>query len=67
MKALRGNLREEELVELVQIGKINMKDYVEHHSDEMTMDYHNFCKDNSLDSKNENSAIKFLEHIESLL
>lgn len=60
-------LEEEELVELFQEGKISMVDYVKHHSPEMTDDYNTYCNEEGLDDTTDDSAIRFLKRIESLL
>ena len=60
-------LSEEQLVELFQQQKINWVQYVEHHSEEMKNDYREYCLDNDLDCKSEQSARQYLEHIENFL
>jgi len=60
-------LSEEQLVELFQQHQINWVQYVEHHSEEMKNDYKEYCLDNDLDRKSEQSARLYLEHIEIFL
>lgn len=66
-KELKGYYTEEELVELHQNGKITWVEYVEHHDPEMTRDYHSYCKVEKLDPTKDDSAKKYLEHIETML
>lgn len=66
-ETLNGFYNEEELIELCQKGKITMVEYVEHRSTEMTNEYQDFCYLEGLSPKEETSAVKFLEHIESML
>lgn len=62
-----GYHSEEELVQLLQEGKISRVQYVEHHDADMKEDYHIFCNENHLDKSKEESAISYLEYIESRL
>lgn len=64
---ITGFHSEEELAQLRQDGKISWVQYVEHHDADMTEDYHIFCTDNNLDKSKEESAISYLEYIESRL
>jgi len=60
-------LSEEQLVELFQQHLINWVQYVELHSEEMKNDYREYCLDNGIDCKSEQSARRYLQHIENLL
>lgn len=67
MKLITGYLTEEELVELKQDGLITWVQYVEHHDENMTESYHNYCRRLGLDNNKEDSAIDFLKYYENLL
>lgn len=63
---IKGYYPEEELVRLIQEKKITWAQYVEHHSDEMTKDFHHFCRNSSLDKTEDSSAVAFLTEYEKL-
>lgn len=46
---LNGYYEEEELIELLQDGKIDRQQFYEHHSEERMIEFHEYCKDNGLE------------------
>lgn len=53
---------EEELVDKVQKGEINMLGYVTHHSREWDEEYDEFCQLEGLDPEEESSAEDFMRY-----
>lgn len=58
---------EDELVEKVQSGEMDMVGYVTHHSKEWDEEYEEFCRERQLDPDIEKSADAFLEYKDNLL
>lgn len=53
---------EEELVDKVQRGEMNMQGYVTHHSKEWDEEYEEFCQSEGLDPEEESSAEDFMAY-----
>ena len=58
---------EDELVEKVQYGEMDMVGYVTHHSEEWDEEYDEFCRERQLDPDDEKSADAFLGYKDDLL
>jgi hypothetical protein len=56
----------ETLCEEYQSGNISAVDFVTQQSDEMTQEYYDFCKDESLDYHSEAAAKAFMDYREAL-
>lgn len=56
----------ETLCEEYQSGNITAVDFVTQQSDDITEEYNEFCKDNSIDSNNNESAKAFMDFREEL-
>ena len=56
----------ETLCEEYQSGNISPVDFVTQQSDEMTQEYYDFCKDESLDYHSEAAAKAFMDYREAL-
>lgn len=56
----------ETLCEEYQSGNISAVDFVTQQSDEMTQEYYDFCKDESLDYHSEAAAKTFMDYREAL-
>ena len=56
----------ETLCEEYQSGNISPVDFVTQQSDEMTQEYYDFCKDESLDYHSEAAAKTFMDYREAL-
>lgn len=56
----------ETLCEEYQLGNISAVDFVTQQSDEMTQEYYDFCKDESLDYHSEAAAKAFMDYREAL-
>lgn len=58
---------EEKLIEKVQSGEYGWKEYITHHSRELSQDYEWYCHHKGLDPDLEESAIRFMEMRNALL
>lgn len=56
----------ETLCEEYQSGNISAVDFVTQQSDEVTEEYYQFCKDESIDSQSNESAKAFMDYREEL-
>ena len=56
----------ETLCEEYQAGNISAVDFVTQQSDEMSEEYYDFCKNESLDPHSETAAIAFMDYSEAL-
>lgn len=56
----------ETLCEEYQSGNISAVDFVTQQSDEITQEYYDFCKDESLDYHSEAAAKAFMDYREAL-
>lgn len=59
---LEGFQDEQTLNELLYEGKISQLEYIRHHSQEMTDEFKEFCKQNGLE-ENEESADRFRDNL----
>lgn len=57
---ISGYKSEEELIELLDAGKITVLTYITHQSKELTKEFEDFCSDREL-SQNEESAEQFVD------
>lgn len=55
------HLSEEELVQKVQSGEYGWREYIEHQSKELMLEYADYCQSQGIDPKEEESAAKFME------
>lgn len=58
---------EEKLIEKVQSGEYGWKEYIIHHSRELSQEYEQYCHRKGLDPNLEESAIAFMEMRNTLL
>lgn len=53
---------EEPLIEKVQSGEYGLKEYIQHHSRELSEEYERFCDQQNISAGDETSAMMFMEH-----
>lgn len=53
---------EETLIEKVQSGEYGLKEYIQHHSRELSEEYERFCDQQNISAGDETSAMMFMEH-----
>ena len=58
---------EEKLNEQLNNGEMTYVEYIEQHDEDVRDEYEQFCKDNGLDPKAEESAMEFIDIREELL
>lgn len=58
---------EEKLVEKIQSGEYGWKEYIYHHSRELSQEYERYCQRKGLDPGLEESAADFMEMRDTLL
>lgn len=58
---------EEQLIEKVQSGEYGWKEYVSHHSRELSQEYERYCIRKALDPSLEETAVGFMEMRNALL
>lgn len=59
---MKQYFEEDELVQMVQSGRMDMHGYVTHHSREWDDEYALFCEEQGLDSTAESAAEAFLSY-----